>query len=362
MHLLTPLTIGNHTLKNRVLMAPLTRNRASKDGTPADISTTYYRQRSTAGLIISEATQISAIGKGYIDTPGIYEPSHIAAWRNITQAVHEQDSVFFMQLWHVGRISHTSLLPEGAVPVAPSSIRANAQTYTQEGLTDVSEPIALSVEQIKQTVNDYRHAAQCAKNAGCDGVEIHAANGYLIDQFLQDSSNQRTDAYGGDATARSRFLTEVIEAVLEVFDAGCVGIRLSPLGQFNDMGDSNPLETFSTVIQNLNRYQLAYLHMVEEFPGLETTEAERDILKQLRQQWRGTYIANGGFTRDTGETAIASGHADAIAYGRPFIANPDLPRRFAKDASLITPDQETFYGGDHHGYTDYPFLDEQQAA
>lgn len=360
----SPIDAGALSLKNRVFMAPLTRNRAQPDGTPGDLAATYYRQRSTAGLIITEATQISAMGKGYINTPGIYTPAHVKAWHAITDAVHAQGGRIFLQLWHVGRISHESLLPGGTSPVAPSAIRAKSRTVTESGFVDVSTPRALTLDEIKATVEDYRQAARNAQEAGFDGVEIHAANGYLIDQFLQTSSNTRTDAYGGSIENRLRFLLEVTEAVASVWSPDRITIRLSPRGTFNDMGDADPAALFTAAVRALAGSGLAHwLHVVEAAPGDGAAEEEfRSLFSALRRAWPGAYVANGGYDGKRGEAALRDGDADAIAYGRLFLANPDLPRRLVQGAPLNTPDEATFYGGGAHGYTDYPALDEKPAA
>jgi N-ethylmaleimide reductase len=348
--------MGGLQLSNRVFMAPLTRNRALPDGCPGELAALYYQQRATAGLIITEATQISPQGKGYLNTPGIHSEAHVNAWSRVTQAVHEENGHIFMQLWHVGRISHTSLQPDNAAPLAPSAIKANSQTFTEQGMVDVSMPRAMTSGEIRQTVEDYRLAAEYARKAGFDGVEVHAANGYLIDQFLQDRTNQRDDEYGGSIENRLRFLLEVMQAVTDVWGSEHVGVRLSPTGSFNDMGDSNPLATFGAAIDRLNQFDLAYLHMVENFPGIDSTAEDSAILSQLIGKWQGFYIANGGYDAASGQRAISEHHADAIAYGRPFIANPDLPLRLSEQADLNVPDEATFYGGDAHGYTDYPSL------
>ncbi|SES17626.1 N-ethylmaleimide reductase [Tranquillimonas rosea] len=354
--------MGDLDLPNRVLMAPLTRNRAQSDGTPWDVSQTYYAQRASAGLIVSEATQISALGKGYVDTPGIHTEAHAEAWSKITDAVHANGGRIFLQLWHVGRISHVSLLPDGATPQAPSAVRANAQTFTQNGFEDTSEPHAMTEDEIADLIAQYRHAATLAKRAGFDGVEVHGANGYLLDQFLQDISNKRTDAYGGSVENRARLLSEVVDAVTEVWGSDRVGVRLSPLGQANDMGDSDPEALFGHVYGMLDRKRLAYLHVVEKFPGNDTDDASRALLERLRGLWSGFYIGNGDYTADSAATAIAKGHADAVTFGRDFIANPDLPERFRRGAELNPQDRDTFYGGDERGYTDYPFLDGTRKA
>ncbi len=355
--LFRPLRVGALELPNRVLMAPLTRNRAHGDGTPRDIAATYYRQRASAGLIISEATQISAMGKGYKDTPGIYTDRHVEGWKPIIEAVHAAGGRIFCQLWHVGRISHISLLPEGAQPVSASAIRANAQTFTEGGFEDTSEPIALDGDGIARTLDDYSTAVRCAMKAGFDGVEVHSANGYLLDQFLQDGVNRRDDDYGGPVENRLRLLGEVLDRVGAVFPADRIGVRLSPLGQANDMSDSNPEATFSAAYRMLSDRKLAYLHAIEQFYGQDTVDEERALLKRLRALYDGVFVGNGAYDAKRARHAIAEGDADAITFGRPFIANPDLPERFRLGAELNEPDQEKFYGGGREGYTDYPLLD-----
>jgi N-ethylmaleimide reductase len=355
-----PITLGNLQLKNRVFMAPLTRNRAEPDGVPGTLASTYYSQRASAGLIVSEATQISPMGKGYINTPGIHSREQIAGWNNVVQAVHKADGRIFLQLWHVGRISHSSLLPGNTSPLAPSPITAKSQTVVATGFVDVSEPRAMTLADIRQTVEDYRMAAANAKAAGFDGVEIHAANGYLIDQFIQTKSNIRTDDYGGAVTNRVRFLREVVEAVLSIWESTRVGVRISPFGTFNDMGDENPEETFSHVVDVLNDFRLGYLHVVEASPG-ETSAGERltGLFKHLRAKWNGIYIVNGGYDAARGELAVSDYRADAVAYGRLFLANPDLPKRLRYAGPLNAPDLTSFYGGTEHGYIDYPTWDEE---
>ncbi|SFG19530.1 N-ethylmaleimide reductase [Palleronia marisminoris] len=360
--LFSPVRMGGLALPNRVLMAPLTRNRSHADGTPWEAAQTYYAQRASAGMILTEATQISAMGKGYKDTPGIHDASHVAAWKKITDAVHAQGGRIYMQLWHVGRISHNSLLPEGQTPQAPSAVSAQTKTFTENGFEDCSEPHAVTIDEIDALIEDYRVAAQNAKEAGFDGVEIHGANGYLIDQFLQDKTNRRDDEYGGAVENRMRFLRRVIDAVLGVWDRDRVGIRLSPLGQANDISDSDPEGLFTQVYKLISGEQLAYLHVVEEFFGSDTTQEQRDILERLRGHFDGFYISNGGFDAASAADVIAKGHADAVAFGRDFIANPDLPERFRQGAALNPQDQDTFYGGDETGYTDYPFLEKIRAA
>jgi N-ethylmaleimide reductase len=355
--------LGSLVLANRVFMAPLTRNRANAEGVPSELAATYYGQRASAGLIITEATHISPMGKGYINTPGIHSPEQVGAWRRIVKAVHENGGRIFLQLWHVGRISHASLLPNHTQPVAPSAIRANSQTFIATGRAPVSEPGALTPAGITETLADYRAAAHNAKEAGFDGVEIHAANGYLIDQFLHSGSNQRSDAYGGTASNRVRFLTEVTENVLAVWDEKRVGVRISPTGTFNDMHDDNPSETFSLAVECLSNYKIGYLHVVEAVQdGRQNNEHDWTLLSRLRKLWTRFYIANGGYDKARGTEAVRSGYADAVAYGRAFLANPDLPRRLELGAALNEPDQETFYGGDGRGYTDYPSLSREATA
>ena len=346
-----PIDLGDMRLSNRIFMAPLTRNRAPPSGVPGPWASTYYSQRASAGLIVTEATQISPMGKGYINTPGIHSEEQIAGWKQVVDAVHRSDGRIFLQLWHVGRISHSSLLPGNASPVAPSAIRARAQTVVATGFVDVSQPRALSLAEIRQTIKDYGRAASNAKAAGFDGVEIHAANGYLIDQFLKSQSNARTDKYGGSAANRVRFLGEVVEAVLNVWNPGRVGVRISPLGTFNDMGDANPEETFARVLDVLNGHRPGYLHVVEDTIPVDQ---KADFFGRLRSTWKGIYIANGGYDAERGERAVSVGSADAVAYGRLFLANPDLPARLSRRGPLNVPDTASFYGGDERGYTDYP--------
>jgi N-ethylmaleimide reductase len=349
--------LGSLTLPNRIWMAPLTRTRADAEGIPSELAATYYAQRASAGLIVTEATQISPMGKGYSNTPGIHSSEQVKAWSRIVDSVHGAGGRIFLQLWHVGRISHTSLLPNHTQPVAPSAIRANAHTHIASGAAQVSEPVALTEEGIKDTLADYRRAAANAKLAGFDGVEVHAANGYLIDQFLRTGTNQRSDEYGGVASNRVRFLAEAVEAVLPSWDHKQIGVRISPTVDFNDMADDNPRETFSVAVEKLNDYQLGYLHVVEQAQDSKGSSEESLALSaHLRKLWRGLYVVNGGYDRLRGEEAVRSGHADAVAYGRAFLANPDLPRRLKIKAALNEPDSATFYGGGAAGHITYPAL------
>lgn len=358
-----PIDFGGLQLSNRVFMAPLTRNRALPDGTPGPWAETYYRQRSSAGLIITEATQISPMGKGYINTPGIHSPQHVSAWARIVDGVHSMGGRIFLQLWHVGRISHSSLLPGKQVPVAPSAVRARAHTVTEEGFVEVSAPRALTYDEIQQTVEDYGRAAANAQAAGFDGVEIHAANGYLIDQFLQSRTNHRADEFGGSVENRVRFLREVALAVTAEWPPGRVGLRLSPRGTFNDMGDDDPDTTFMAVVEEVAVLSLGYLHVVESSPGDEMPSPDfHALFDRMRREWGGVYVANGGYDQLSGEHAVNCGKASAVAFGRAFIANPDLPYRLEHGLPLNEPDPNTFYGGTERGYTDYPAWDERVRA
>ncbi len=351
--LFSPVKLGAISLKNRIVMAPLTRSRAPKEtGVPQDLNVTYYQQRASAGLIVTEATPVSAMGHGYILLPGIYTEAQVAGWRKVTDAVHAAGGKIVLQLWHVGRISHPSLI-NGALPVAPSAIKPAGQAFTYEGLVDFVEPRALEASEIPAIVQEYVHAAKYALEAGFDGVEIHAANGYLLDQFLRDGSNKRTDNYGGSVENRARLLMEVTKAVVDVAGADKTGLRLSPVNPFNDMQDSNPQELFNYVAGALNQFNLAYLHVVEG--GMDGDMGSFDFV-QMRKQFQGSYMANFGYDKARGNAAIASGHADVIAYGVPFIANPDLVERYKTNAPLNEADSNSFYGGAEKGYTDYPFL------
>jgi N-ethylmaleimide reductase len=353
--LFSPLKLGAFALKNRVVMAPLTRNRAGEGGVPQDLNVTYYEQRATAGLIITEATPISPMAHGYPALPGIYTDAQIAGWKKVTDAVHAQGGKIVIQLWHVGRISHPSLLPNQSQPVAPSAIKPAGQAFTYQGLQDYVTPRALELDELPTIVQDYVHATRCAIAAGFDGVEVHAANGYLLDQFLRDGSNQREDAYGGSLENRARLLLEVVQAVVDTIGADKVGVRISPVNPFNDMKDSQPQQTFNYVTQALNQFDLAYLHAVEG--GIHGGgESEPFDFEAMRKLFKNGYIANLGYDKARGNAVIASGHADAVAFGVPFIANPDLVARYEKDAPLNEADSSSFYGGTDKGYTDYPFL------
>jgi len=356
-NLLTPIQLGPYSLPNRVVMAPLTRNRAVEGNVPGTLNATYYAQRAGAGLIITEASQIAPQGLGYPQTPGIYSPEQVEGWKLITEAVHSHGGHIFLQLWHVGRISHPDLQPGGALPVAPSAIAPIGEASTYTGPKPFVTPRALETAEIPGLIELYRSAAQNALTAGFDGVEVHSANGYLLDQFLQDSTNQREDIYGGSFENRSRLLLEVIEAVTSVWGAERVGVRLSPSGVFNDMADSNPQALFTYVVNALNRFGLAYLHLVEPRASEDAVGQNADLTcAYFRSIFQGLIISAGGYDRELAETAIAREDADLIAFGRWYISNPDLVERFALNVRLNPYDRSTFYGGDEKGYTDYPTL------
>ena len=362
--LFTPLRLGAIELANRIVMAPLTRNRAEGAGRiPSALAIEYYGQRAEAGLIVAEATQISPMGQGYLDTPGIYSDAQVAAWQPITAEVHRRGGRIVLQLWHVGRISHVSLLPDGAAPVAPSALRAEAKTYTAEGFSDVSAPRALRLDEIPGLIEDYRHAARNAIAAGFDGVEVHAANGYLIDQFLRDGSNHRDDAYGGSIENRTRLLFEVVQAVAQEIGAERTGVRLSPVTPVNDARDSDPQPLFERAVERLDALGLAFVHVIEGTTGgpreLEDRPFDYEALKAAyrRAGGKGAWMVNNGYDKALAEQAVASGRADAVAFGRPFIANPDLVERLRRDAPLNPVDADTLYGGGAKGYIDYPTLD-----
>jgi N-ethylmaleimide reductase len=362
--------IGPYTLSNRIVMAPLTRSRSKQPGTiPSRLNAFYYAQRAGAGLIVSEATQISQQGQGYAWTPGIYTPEQIEGWRLVAEAIHDADGIIFMQLWHVGRISHPALQPEGALPVAPSAIAPSGMAFITNAKGEPEfvpfvAPRALETGELPGIVRQYQQAARNALSAGLDGVEVHSANGYLLDQFLNSTTNLRTDVYGGSIENRSRLLLEVVDAVAGVCGSHRVGVRLSPLGTFNDMGDADPEALFAYVAEQLDARDLAYLHVVDpSYGGHQTTETADPrgvaIMRLIRERYTGALIVCGGYTRERAEAAIQSGQADLVAFGRPFIANPDLPERFRAQAPLNTPDQATFYGGGVQGYVDYPTLKQQ---
>lgn len=352
--LFSPITVGRIALKNRIVMAPLTRNRAGEGNVPQDMNVTYYEQRASAGLIITEATPISEMGHGYPATPGIHSRAQVAGWKKVVNAVHKKSGKIVLQLWHVGRISHPSLLPNNTLPVAPSAIKAAGQAFTYQGLQDFVTPRALGIEELPGIIQEYVLATKNALEAGFDGVEIHAANGYLLDQFLRDSTNKRTDSYGGSIDNRSRLLLEVVQNVVAIAGADRVGLRISPLNPFNDISDSDSQALFNHVATALSPFGLAYLHVVEGGThGIPTPPFD---FVELRKHFSGAYMANLSYDKARANAALAAGNVDLIAFGVPFIANPDLVERFAKDALLNEPDQTTFYGGSEKGYIDYPTL------
>lgn len=360
-HLFTPLQVGPYELPNRIVMAPLTRNRAGEGNVPQALNAEYYAQRASAGLIITEASQISPQGVGYPFTPGIHTDAQVAGWRLVTDAVHARGGRIFLQLWHVGRISHPSLQPGGELPVAPSAIKPDGEAFTYEGLQPFVIPRALEIREIPGIVEQYRVAATHALAAGFDGVEVHAANGYLLDQFLRDGSNRREDQYGGTRENRTRLLIEVLEAVTGVWGAERVGVRISPLNPFNSITDSQPDETFLHVARTLGPLGLAYLHVVESASDGVATSGHTIDWRTLRDTFGGLYMANGGYDRARAGNALLAGDADMISFGTLFLANPDLPERFLRKSELNVPDPDTFYGGDARGYTDYPKLFEVRA-
>lgn len=343
-----PITMGDLQLANRIVMAPLTRCRADEGRVPNAMMAEYYVQRASAGLIISEATSVTPMGVGYPDTPGIWSTDQVRGWSNITKAVHGAGGKIVLQLWHVGRISHPSYL-NGETPVAPSAIKPEGHVSLVRPLSDYVTPRALELAEIADVVEAYRTGAENAKAAGFDGVEIHGANGYLLDQFLQSSTNQRTDQYGGSLENRARLMLEVVDAAIDVWGAGRVGLHLAPRADSHDMGDDNLAETFGYVAAEMGKRGIAFICSREH-------EASDSIGPQLKKAFGGAYIANEKFTKDSANAWLANGSADAVAFGVPFIANPDLPARLKQDAPLNTPHPETFYGKGPVGYIDYPAL------
>jgi N-ethylmaleimide reductase len=360
--LFDPIRLGDLELANRVVMAPLTRNRAGPGQVPSALAVEYYRQRASAGLIISEATQVCADGQGYLDTPGIHSAAQVAGWRRVTDAVHAEGGRIVAQLWHVGRISHVSLQPDGQAPVSSTARPAQARTLTRDGWLPVSAPRPLRTDEIPGVVASYRHAARCAMDAGFDGVEVHGANGYLIEQFLRDSINDRTDAYGGPIANRVRLLVEVMQAVVEEIGGGRTGLRLSPVTPANDAGpDSDPQALYEHAVAQLAPLKLAFLEVVEGSTGGPRDFAPFDYAA-LRRRFDGPWMVNNGYQRQMAMDIVAGGTADLVSFGRPFIGNPDLVRRLRDDAPLAAFDRKTLYAGGATGYTDYPTLDAQEAA
>ncbi len=364
--LFAPTQVGPYQLSHRVVMAPLTRMRSDPGDIPSDLMVKYYTQRaSDGGLIVSEASPVSIRGNGYAGAPGIYSDSQIAGWRRVTDAVHAKGGRIFQQLWHVGRQSHVDLQPNGEAPVAPSAIAAEGYAYTKRGEAPFSIPRALELHEIPGIIEEFRSGAERALRAGFDGVEIHGANGYLPDQFLQDGTNKRTDEYGGPIENRARFLLEATQAAISAWGADRVGVRISPSGTYGSMSDSNPPATFGYVATRLDRLGIAYLHVVE--PRIKGTEEIAHgqaafAAQHLRQKFSRTLIAAGGFTPASAEAIVTSGDADLVAFGRHFISNPDLPERLRRGLPLNRCDRPTFYGGDARGYTDYPTAEAAAAA
>ena len=355
--LFDPIQVGDMALANRIVMAPLTRNRAIEGNKPGPLTVEYYRQRATAGLIIAEASPISPLAQGYLDTPGIWSAEQVAAWREVTSAVHGEGGKIVLQLWHVGRISHSSLLPDGAAPVSSTDRVANASTFTREGFIPVSKPRALRDDEIPALIEDYRRAARNAIDAGFDGVEIHAANTYLIEQFLRDSVNDRSGPYGGSIANRARLLLEVVAAIVGEIGAGRTGIRLSPMTTFTAPLDSDPQALYGYVVEQLAPFGLAYLHVIEgETGGTRTPEGKPFDYEALHRACKGAWMVNNGYSRDLALQTVADGKADLIAFGRSFISTPDLVRRLREGAALNELRADKLYGGGAEGYTDYPTL------
>ena len=360
---LESIKLGDLTLANRVIMAPMTRSRASNpENKPTEIHATYYTQRASAGLIITEGAQISKRAVGYINTPGIYSREQTEAWKEVTQAVHDKGGKIFIQLWHVGRISHPDF-HDGALPLAPSAINPHAKSFTPKGFKDTVTPKEMTIGEIHQTIEDFKQAAKNAMEAGFDGVEIHSSNGYLLHQFFNRTSNVRTDEYGGSVENRARILFEVIDAVKAHVPENRIGVRLNPSlhGVFGMTMDEETIPTFDYIIDRLNTYELAYLHLSEPFTDVSSLPfAETDIAGRYRPMYRGTLISNSGFDREKANSHILEGKADAVAFGKPFISNPDLVTRFRENAPLADWDQDTFYTPGEKGYTDYPELTEDK--
>ena len=369
--LFEPVSLGRYRLPHRIVMAPLTRSRARQPGNvPTRLNACYYAQRASAALIIAEATQVSQQGQGYAWTPGIHSREQVEGWRLVTDAVHEAGGHIFLQLWHVGRISHPALQPDGMLPVAPSAIKPSGEAFieNEDGeaqLVPFVTPRALQIEEMPYIVQQYVRGAKNALDAGFDGVEVHSANGYLLDQFINSSTNRRSDKYGGAIENRARLLLQVVDAVCAVWGAGRVGVRLSPLGTFNNVGDDDPEAIFGYIAEELSYDDLAYLHVINPASAAFEQRIEPDrralrMLELMREKYRGTLIVAGGFDRDSAEEWLTRGRADLIAFGRKFLANPDLPERFRLQAALNADDPSTYYGGGAKGYTDYPTLAQER--
>ncbi|MDB5818473.1 MAG: alkene reductase [Rhizobacter sp.] len=358
--LFDPVRVGDMALANRIVMAPLTRDRAPHE-LPNDLTVKYYEQRATAGLIVSEGTQVAAEGQGYLDTPGLHTPEQVAAWKKVTDAVHARGGKIIVQLWHVGRISHVSLLPGGKPPVSSTSTAANTKTFTREGFVPVSQPRELTLAELPGVVEQFRHAARCAIDAGFDGVEVHGANGYLLEQFMRDSINKRGDAYGGSIENRGRLVVEIMSAIAKEIGAGRTGIRISPVTPANDADqDSDAQALFNYMVEQFSKLDLAFVHVVEGSTGGPRDDVKFDY-EALRSRFKGAWIVNNGYTRQMALDVIAGGRADLVAFGRPFISNPDLVERLRQDLPLARMNSKTLYGGGAEGYVDYPTFDAQAA-
>jgi N-ethylmaleimide reductase len=361
--LLQPIQVGDLNLTNRVWMAPLTRSRAANEGNvPFDLHVKYYKQRASAGLIITEGSQVSKQAVGYINTPGIYSKDQVEGWKKVTEAVHKKGGHIFIQLWHVGRISHPDF-HNGELPVAPSAINPHAKSFTPKGFKDTVTPKEMTIEEIKQTVLDFKNAAKNAMEAGFDGVEIHSSNGYLLHQFFNRTSNVRMDEYGGSIENRAKILFEIIDAIKEVMPENRIGLRLNPSlnGVFGMDADEETIPTFDYIVEKLNDYDLAYMHLSEPFTDVsEIPYLVTEIAKHYRPMYKGTLAINAGFDQEKGNKFILEGLADAVVFGKPFISNPDLPKRFELGAELAAWDQDTFYTPGEKGYTDYPSLQESK--
>ncbi|MEM8779236.1 MAG: alkene reductase [Cyanobacteria bacterium P01_G01_bin.49] len=359
-NLFSPIKLGNQTLSNRIVMAPMTRLRA-KGTIPTKLMAAYYAQRASSGLMVSECTMVSPLSNGYMNCPGIYSAEQVEGWKLVTKAVHDKGGKIFLQLWHSGRVSHPSLL-DGELPIAPSAIAGTGSLHTPQGKVKLETPRPLETDEIGEIVEQFRQGARNAKEAGFDGVELHGAFGYLIDQFLQDVSNQRTDRYGGSIANRTRFLLGIVTAIVEVWGDNRVGIKLSPSNTFYGMGDSNAQATFGYVINTLNDFNLAYIHLMEPNEmDLENADVINPVLPVFAPIYKGTIITNGGYDKQSGNEVLAKQEAELVSYGKLYLANPDLVKRFQLDAELNEPNPKTFYGyGDDEqaevGYTDYPFL------
>lgn len=354
--LFEPAKVGRYTTRNRIFMAPMSRYRSDEKGCNPEITIDYYRQRASAGLIIAESTRVNSWSGG-INCPGIYTHEQVLSWKKVVDAVHEEGGLIFLQLWHSGRAVHQSLLPDGRDVVAPSAIASQQETMTFNGMELPTPPREITLDEIAELRSDFNQASKLALEAGFDGIELHAAGGFIIDSFLQTCTNKRNDQYGGSVENRFRFLRELVEDAVAVWGADRIGVKLSPTSPYNDVGTQDIEETFSYVVGKLNQYGLAFLEINEEMPFSQNSTEQRTTLDNILSQWTGTYIANGNFDADSGANKISQGGATAITFGRLFLANPDLPKRIQHNASFNELDAERFYGGDHRGYTDYPFMD-----